>query len=154
MRKRKANINAADKLTVNKTQGELFKGTAYTEMENKTFKLRGDSVSTVLYTTSRVSVTKQGKKFDGELYYKSSSGAYLAMGEPMYYKGDASDYYTRSKYADAYTLYKAGDDVTVTVGKTEYESPLYTAGTAYSNGLYANFKLASITTKDVAALTV
>lgn len=147
-------MNAADKLTVNKTQGELFKGTAYSVMESRTFKKRGEVVNTVLYTTARVPVTVQGKKFDGELYYKSSSGAYLAMGETMYYAGSPKDYYTRSKYADANTLYKSGGDETVMVGVTEFESPLYTAGTAYEDGLYANFKLASIATKDVAALTV
>lgn len=76
------------------------------------------------------------------------------MGETMYYKGSSSDYYTRSKYADAYELYWSGGDETVSVGTDEYTGALYTAGTAHSGGLYTNFELAKLTTRDVTALTV
>lgn len=76
------------------------------------------------------------------------------MGETMYYAGSSSDYYTRSKYADAGELYESGGDETVSVGTDEYTAALYTAGTAHSGGLYTDFELAKLTTKDVTALTI
>lgn len=108
----------------------------------------------MLYTTARVSVTKQGSACPRELYYKSSSGAYLAMGETMYYAGSSASYYTRSEYAGYGELYWSGGDETVSVGTDEYTGALYTAGTAHSGGLYTNFELAKLTTRDVTALTV
>ena len=108
----------------------------------------------MLYTTARVSVKKQGSPCPYDLYYKSSSGAYLPMGETMYYAGSSSDYYTRSKYADVGELYESGGDETVSVGTDEYISPLYMAGTTHSGGLYTNFELAKLTTRNVTALTV
>lgn len=123
-------------------RGALFQGTAYDTVETREFKLRGDAVNTVLYTTARVSVTKQGNPYPRELYYKSSSGAYLAVGETVYYAGSSADYYTRSKYADVGELYKSGGNELVTVGVTEHTEPLYQPGTKVS-----------ITTKEVTALT-
>lgn len=108
----------------------------------------------MLYTTARVSPTVQGTACPYDLYYKSSSGAYIPMDETMYYEGSSKDYYTRSKYADAGELYEHGGDETVTVGVEEYSPALYTAGTAHSGGLYTDFELASISTRNVTALTV
>ena len=106
--------------------------------------------------------------------YKSSSGAYLAMGETMYYKGSSATYYTRTLYASAGDLYESGGSETVYVQGEEYTAPLYEPGSSvtvkqqgdlltaslyyegaeYSGGLYRGFTPASITTKDVTALTV
>lgn len=116
--------------------------------------MRGDSVDRTLYTTSQVKVTRQGTAFPKPAYYKSSSGAYLDVGETLYYAGKSEYYYERSKYADAGELYWSDGDETVSVGTDEYTAPLYTAGTAHSGGLYTNFKLAKLTTRDVTALTV
>lgn len=96
------------------------------------------------------------------------------MGESMYYGGSSSTYYTRSKYADSGELYWSDGSVTVTVITEEYDGTLYKAGTnksikkqgdlldtalyregtSYSGGLYHNFKLAELSTRDVTALTV
>lgn len=154
--------------------GDSFTGVAASATETKTYKLRGDATTKTLYTTSSVTITKQGSKCPYDLYYKSSSGAYISMGATMYYGGSDVTYYTRSKYADAGDLYESGGSATVTVITEEYdgllykpgtpttikkqgdrcEAALYRDGTKYSGGLYTNFKPASIETQNVTALTV
>ena len=160
--------------TTIKKQGNLLTAALYYGGSQRTFKKRGSSTDYNLYRTSSTSVTKQGSKCPKELYYKSSSGAYLAMGETMYYAGSSATYYTRSLYAEAGELYWSDGDETVYVQGAEYTSPLYEPGssvtikeqgdlletalyregTSYSGGLYHNFKLASMITKDVTALTI
>lgn len=96
------------------------------------------------------------------------------MGETMYYAGSSATYYNRTLYASAGELYEDGGSETVYVQGSEYTSPLYEPGssvtikqqgklletalyregTSYSGGLYSGFTPASLTTRDVTALTV
>lgn len=154
-------------------QGNLLSTSLYYGGTQRTFNLRGAATTRSLYTTSSVYVTKQGSAVPRELYYKSSSGAYIPFGETVYYAGSSATYYTRSLYASAGELYESGGSTTVYVRGEEYTSPLYEpgssvtirqqgnllktalyhAGTEYPNGLYTNIELAEIKTRDITALT-
>ena len=88
----------------------------------------------------------QGTKYAGALYD--------ADGERVYdlYLGDGSYVYRTGDSCG--TLYESDGEETVSVGTNEYTAALYTAGTAHSGGLYTNFELAELTTRNVTALTV
>lgn len=88
----------------------------------------------------------RGTKYSGALYDADGDRVY-----DMYL--DDGDYVYRTG-SSCGTLYEDGGQETVSVGTNEYTAALYTAGTAHSGGLYTNFKLAELTTRNVTALTV
>ena len=74
------------------------------------------------YETSSVSVTVQGVKYGGTLYFKSGD-TYYALSSTMYYAGESKTYYTRSNGATRYTT-------------TRVDTPLYTDGGVHTYPLY------------------
>lgn len=91
----------------------------------------------------------RGTKYSGALYdadgerVNASTSFYLGDGSYVYQCGSSCG-----------TLYESDGDETVSVGTNEYTAALYTAGTAHSGGLYTNFELAELKTRNVTALTV
>jgi hypothetical protein len=123
------------------------------------------------YETSSVSVTVQGVKYGGTLYYKSGS-TYYALSSTMYYAGESKTYYTRSNGAYRYTTNKVDTPLYTDGGVGTY--PLYTevsknlyeagstvtypsykkyAGKLYDAGQAATLSPAEVTTQNVTALT-
>lgn len=160
----------------------------YVEDENNvgSVRLRGTAHSSTThykgnggYITGRgssVTVTKQGAKYNGTLYYKSgdtyyplSSTMYWAGSSETYYTGNGSSGYLRGTSVQAIeydgTLYEDGGVHTyplyTKVSKSLYEkgtTVTYPAYKKYSGKLYGAGKAATIvpakvTTQDITALT-
>ena len=177
-------------------QGEEHEGDLYEEGEEFGYYARGSNVSVALYQagstgtligssagtlykgnggyiTGRgdsVSVTKQGIKYGGTLYFKSgdtyytvSSTLYYAGTTETYYKGNGSSGYLRgTSVTDAY--YKGN---TVSLQGAEYENTVFLSGgyktvtlqgekiskKLYEEGQAATLSPAEVTTQSVTALT-
>lgn len=124
------------------------------------------------YETSSVSVTVQGVKYGGTLYFKSGD-TYYALSSTMYYAGESKTYYTRSNGATRYTTTKVDTPLYTDGGTHTY--PLYTrksktlyaagstvtypaykkySGKVYDAGKTVHIEPAEIETQSVTALTV
>lgn len=131
--------------------------------------------------TARTGYTKySGALYDADGVRVNASTTYFFGGsEKTLYNGNGSYVYGRGDSVSAIdysgTLYESGGNETVTVITEEYDGLLYKAGTRtsimqqgdvykgtvfnqdpnnYSGGLYYNPKLATISTREVTALTV
>ena len=123
------------------------------------------------YETSSVSVTVQGVKYGGTLYFKNGD-TYYALSSTMYYAGESKTYYTRSNGATRYTTTKVDTPLYTDGGTHTY--PLYTrvsknlyaagstvtypaykkyGGKVYDAGKAATLSPAEVTTQNVTALT-
>lgn len=105
--------------------------------------------SSLYYSGGSETVTLQGSEYTGTLYDSSGNMIKIAL----FRGGSSKTFYKRgSLYSSA--LFKDGGYKTITQQGDMYTAALFNQGTAYSGGLYANFKPAELTTRDVTALTV
>lgn len=124
------------------------------------------------YTTSAVTITKQGTKYGGTLYFKSGD-TYYQLSSTLYYAGSDVTYYTRSGGVYCYEtervdtpLYEDGGTHTyplyTKVSKTLYAAgstrtfPAYKAysGKVYDAGQKITLSPAEVETQSVTALTI
>lgn len=145
-------------------QGDLFTGSAFSKVTTRTFNKRGSAVTNTYYAGSTTyergtlftgtAYTSSGAEYTGLLYTTGSKITKLGTSAGTLYKSDGDE--TVSVATEEYTapLYVAGSSVSYTEQGEMYEGSLFYPGTEYPNGLYTNFQLAQLTTKEITALTV
>lgn len=105
--------------------------------------------ASLYYSGGTETVTLQGDEYEGTLYDASGNMIKIAL----FKEGSPKTFNKRgSLYTSA--LFKGGSKKTVTLQGEMYTGALFSQGAEYSSGLYANFRLATLSTKDIVALTV
>lgn len=143
--------------------GQPYDGTLYKGGSLKTYNVLGKAYDGNLYTTSSVKVTPIGTKYSNAYIYDDTRETYESIGT-VYKAGTEKTYYTRSLVNGEEDLYWAGGKESVYPRGDEVEDTLYHAGKVYTGGLFVDYTpeiirnakltLATLKTKDVAALTV
>lgn len=177
-------------------QGEAYSGELYAPGEEFGYYARGNNVNVALfqagasgtligdsagtlymgnggYITGRgssVTVTKQGAKYNGTLYYKSGD-TYYPLSSTMYWAGSSETYYTGNG-SSGYLRGTSVSDVyykgnTVKLQGEEYENTVFLSGgyktvtlqgdaiteKLYKEGRAATLSPAEVKTQSVTALT-
>lgn len=149
-------------------QGTRFDTALFYAGAQKTVALQGSQYYGAYEDGGEETVTLQGSEYTGSLYdyagnlitialfrqggnrtfYKRGSG----ISEPLYRDGGKLTY---TEQGEEYTgvLHEPGSLIEIAEQGAMLEVPLFNEGAAYSGGLYTNFKPATITLRDVTALT-